>query len=703
MSSIDLSQFHQVFFEESLEGLDNMESCLLEIDVTSIDKELINTIFRAAHSIKGGSATFGFTDIAEFTHVIETLLDEVRDGQRGLSQQNVDLFLQAVDCLRNMLADLQNGDKVDTRQAVVLRKQFEQMIAEADVPDSGTTVEASSASDTGQNESGGWKIKFVPGLDIIQTGNEPYRIIAELHLLGQVATEVDISRLPDFDSLDGEQCYLGWQFTVTGTDITEAQLNEVFEWVRDDSDIEMTKVDVVATKIDSVTTNQIKQEPSSVVPMQPQAEPKPAKVEQQAEAAAGETRQGSSKNSEHASIRVSIDKIDSLINMVGELVITQSMLGELGRDFNMNSLHQLQEGLSQLEHHTRELQENVMRIRMLPISFTFSRMPRLVRDLSTKLGKKVELKLLGENTELDKTVMEKIGDPLVHMVRNSLDHGLETPAQRKAVGKSEVGTLTLNAYHHGGNIVIEIIDDGRGIDPDKIRAKAVERGLIKSTDELSREQIYQLLFRPGFSTAEQVSDVSGRGVGMDVVKRNIQELNGSIEMESEPGRGSTFKIILPLTLAILDGQLFKLGSETYILPLVSIVESIQIKPQNMNHVAGSVDVFRLRQEYVPIIKLAEVFDVPSGTTDAGDGLLVVVEGDNKKVALLVDDLLGQQQVVIKSLESNYQRVNGISGATILGDGTVALILDVPGIIKMSGIRLPNGGSAFIEKGKQTAA
>ncbi|WP_428239452.1 chemotaxis protein CheA [Gynuella sp.] len=699
MSSIDLSQFHQVFFEESLEGLDSMENCLLEIDVSNIDRELINTIFRAAHSIKGGSGTFGFTDISQFTHVIETLLDEIRSDQRGLTQANVELFLQSVDCLRNMLADLQDGRSVDLTQADKLRQQFEVMINEAEQP-STVVAEDEPENDDARRSGSRWRIKFVPGSDIIQTGNEPYRIIAELHLLGDVETEVDISRLPEFDVIDGEQCYLQWQFWVTGDDIREEQLNEVFEWVFDESEIEIVcESDVieksVIEEVQEKHPEPVKSESSISVP--------PPPVPSAPKENANEGRHATSKNAEHASIRVSIDKIDSLINMVGELVITQSMLGELGRDFNMDSLHLLQEGLSQLEHHTRELQENVMRIRMLPISFTFSRMPRLVRDLSSKLGKKVELKLIGESTELDKTVMEKIGDPLVHMVRNSLDHGLESPEQRKAVGKSETGTLTLNAYHHGGNIVIEIIDDGRGIDAEKIRNKAIERDLIKPTDELSREQIYQLLFRPGFSTADQVSDVSGRGVGMDVVKRNIQELNGSIEMESEPGVGSTFKIILPLTLAILDGQLFKLGSETYILPLVSIVESIQIKPSNMNLVAGSVDVFRLRHEYVPVIKLAEVFDVSTGTTDTAEGLLVVVEGDNKKVALLVDDLLGQQQVVIKSLESNYQRVDGISGATILGDGTVALILDVPGIIKMSGIKLSASGSAFIDKGKQSAA
>ena len=386
---------------------------------------------------------------------------------------------------------------------------------------------------------------------------------------------------------------------------------------------------------------------------------------------------------ESASIRVGIDKVDELINMVGELVITQSMLGQLGKEFTMDRLDDLVTGLSQLEHNTRELQESVMKIRMLPISFAFSRFPRLVRDIGQQLDKKVELILLGEQTELDKTVMEKIGDPLTHLVRNSLDHGLEPPEERLAAGKPEIGLLTLNAYHQGGNIVIEVKDDGRGLNSEKILKKAKEKGLVGADEILSEERINDLVFRAGFSTADAVSDLSGRGVGMDVVRRNIQSLNGSVEVESDPGKGSVFTIRLPLTLAILDGQLIRIGSETYIFPLVSIVESIQVSEDNVNYVAGQCEVYRLRAENIPILKLYELFDTEVESKVLDKSLMVVVESGGAKVGIIVDELLDQQQVVIKSLETNYERVEGVSGATILGNGTVALIADVNGIIKMA--------------------
>ena len=377
------------------------------------------------------------------------------------------------------------------------------------------------------------------------------------------------------------------------------------------------------------------------------------------------------------------DKVDSLINMVGELVITQSMLSQMGDEFSMDKLEDLREGLAQLERNTRELQESVMRIRMLPISFSFQRFPRLVHDLSQKMDKKIELKMTGEQTELDKTVMEKIGDPLVHLVRNSLDHGIESPEVRVAAGKSEVGTINLNAYHQGGFIIIEIIDDGAGLPKDKLLAKAIEKGLVSPNDNLPDEKIYDLIFHPGFSTADQVTDVSGRGVGMDVVRKNIKELGGNVDVTTEQGKGTKFTIRLPLTLAILDGQLIRVGSETYIIPLVSIIESLEIQTENVNSIAGTTEVYKMRDEYIPLVRLYEVFDVQPETTRLQDCLLVVVEGDGGKAGILVDDLLSQQQVVIKSLETNYKRLEGISGATILGDGTVALILDVFGLLSLA--------------------
>ncbi|MBW6454187.1 MAG: chemotaxis protein CheA, partial [Methyloprofundus sp.] len=397
-----------------------------------------------------------------------------------------------------------------------------------------------------------------------------------------------------------------------------------------------------------------------------------------------EEKKAKSTSAASSSIRVDTGKIDTLINMVGELVITQSMLSLVGEDFTSEKIDQLKNGLVQLERHTRELQASVMNIRMLPISFVFSRFPRLVHDLSTKLDKKIELKLVGEHTEVDKTVVELISDPLVHLVRNSLDHGIEMPADRMAAGKPEMGTITLEAYHRGGNIVIEVKDDGKGLNKDFLRHKAIEKGLLDPDAVLTDKQCFELIFMAGFSTAEKVTDVSGRGVGMDVVRRNIQSLGGNIEITSNLGFGSTISINLPLTLAILDGQSIAVGDETFIVPLGSIIESIKISDKMVNRVAGKGETFRLRDEYLPIVRMHHVFNVKSAkATKLNEGLLVVVDGQGVRCGLFVDDLLGQQQVVIKSLEANYRRVEGVSSATILGDGSVALILDIPGLVRLS--------------------
>lgn len=697
--SIDLSQFHQVFYEESFEGLDAMESCLLDLDTESCDLETINTIFRAAHSIKGSSGTFGFSEVTEFTHVLETLLDQIREGIRNLTQEHVDLLLQSVDCLRSMLSSLQAGEALEGDTAKDLIVQFNAILDVAPAP--GSNAETASASAELVNadsvtqaepdkpalatsDTTDYHIHFVPDVSMLRTGNEPTRMFRELQELGEMRVTCQVGRVPVIDTLVPEDCYLAWDIYLSTSHEIDA-IREVFEWVVDDCELDISvlgglfvdddggqpgaPVEVVeASATVAVDSAAPSSEGSTATTNAPVAARKPA-----------------AKSPEASSIRVSTSKIDGLVNLVGELVITQSMLGQIGSEFDASKLAKLQEGLAQLEHNTRELQESVMRIRMLPISFTFSRFPRMVRDLSRQLGKKVDIKLLGEQTELDKTVMEKIGDPMVHLVRNSLDHGLEPPAERIAAGKSEVGTVTLNAYHQGGNIVIEIIDDGRGLNTQRIRQKAIQNGLMSENDNLTTEQIHDLVFQPGFSTAETVTDVSGRGVGMDVVRRNIQELKGSVEVASEEGVGSTFTIRLPLTLAILDGQLISVGEQVFIIPLVSIVESLQVNTSLINHVAGGCDVFRLRDEYIPIVKLWEVFGIEPASRDISDSLLVVLEAGNQKVALVVDDLLGQQQVVIKSMESNYKKVDGISGATILGDGTVSLILDITDMIQMAGV------------------
>lgn len=680
--SVDLSQFHQVFFEESFEGLDIMESELLEMDPSDVDDETVNNIFRAAHSIKGGAGTFGFMPVSEFTHVLETLLDEIRGGKRSMQAQYVDLFLQSVDCLRGMLSDMQNGNEPETERPSELRGQFEAILG---MTDDASPEEA--ATDEHASEDSGWLIDVKPHTDLLMTGNEPFRMFRELReLVGEEHLEVvaDTDGIPELTSLSPEDCLINWQLKVT-TSVPLDDIKAIFEWVEDECDLTCTPLGsapVPADKSIEASGDITISDPVNTAEVDSISEIAGSEIGTVAEAVkTAKAAKASKKPAESSSIRVSIDKVDSLINMVGELVITQSMLGQLGQDFDLSRLAKLQEGLSQLEQNTRELQESVMKIRMMPISFAFSRFPRLVRDLGGQLGKKVILETIGEQTELDKTVMEKINDPLVHLVRNSMDHGLETTEKRLAAGKAEEGTITLNAYHQGGNIVIEVADDGAGLNEDRILSKAIEKGLVPENNSLTPEEIHNLIFLPGFSTADAVSDISGRGVGMDVVRRNIQALNGSIEVKSQRNVGSTFIIRLPLTLAILDGQLVQVCEETYIFPLVSIVESIQIHRSSLNHVTGSQYVMQLRDEYIPIVRLDEIFGLRDASDSVDEMMLVVVEGDNEKIGIVVDDLLGQQQVVIKSLEQNYQKVSGISGATILGDGTVALIIDISSIGK----------------------
>jgi len=672
--TIDMEQFKSTYIEESHEGLEVMESKLLELDSGTADKEAINSIFRAAHSIKGGGATFGFADISDFTHVVETLLDEIRNGKRDINHEAIVLFLTSVDVIRDMLTASQQGIEIDQARASEVKQQLEKML---DTPSDDT---ATAAEPEDNCSTSGWKIHFVPFPEMLARGNDVVRMLRELEDLGTLDVKADVAKLPALEDLNPEECHIGWDIILSGT-ATRDQINEIFVWVEGDCELTITPL-LDTNQSGSVPDHDAKPEnkadnAADVTPIKQVLQPKQTPLN------ASPAAERRVPGTESSSIRVDIEKIDALINMVGELVITQSMLSQLGEDFDMSRCEKLLHGLGQLERNTRELQESVMRIRMIPISFAFNRFPRMIHDMCGKFGKKIELKLTGESTELDKTVMEKIGDPLVHLVRNSLDHGIELPDLRVAAGKPEFGTVHLNAYHQGGNIVIEITDDGAGLNKDKIFAKAVEKGLVESGAVLQDEKIYELLFQPGFSTAEQVTDISGRGVGMDVVKKNIQALGGSVEVATELGSWTKFNIRLPLTLAILDGQLICVGKETYIIPLISIIESLQIDQKSVSAIAGKAELYKLRDEYIPIIRFHHVFGVHTDTLSLDDGLLVVVEGNGSKAALLVDDLLGQQQVVIKSLETNFKKVDGVSGATILGDGTVALILDVAGLIRVA--------------------
>lgn len=676
MSRVDLSQFHQTFFDESLEGLDAMESALLKLDTGAADNELVNTIFRAAHSIKGGSATFGFQEIAAFTHVAEELLDGVRSGKRTVTAEVVELLLSCVDALRGMLERAQSGAASANHSTDALLGELRKQLS-SDAASTSTMTEPAAAPSV-SDESSEWEILFRARPGLLRSGNDPLRMFRELAELAQLHAHASLDAIPAFDQIDPEQCYIAWDLTLSGA-IKRQQIDAVFDWADGDCELTVARRDTgaaglaTALPLDRGEAIGADRPGSDPVPILKAAEkPTAVRVENAATTAP-----------ESGSIRVSIDKVDALINMVGELVITQSMLGQLGEHFDLSRLEALRAGLNQLERNTRELQESVMRIRMLPISVVFQRFPRLVRDISRKLGKQVSLELHGEQTELDKTVLEKIGDPLVHLVRNAVDHGLEVPDRRVAAGKNPTGTLRLDAFHQGGNITVEVSDDGAGLNRDAIARKAIERGLIASADGLTDDQVAELIFQPGFSTAEATTDLSGRGVGMDVVRRNVNELGGSVSVQTKAGAGSVFTITLPLTLAIIDGLTAAVGAESYIVPLVSVVESLQVKREQITRLGAAREVFRFRDEVLPIIPLHAAFGCTGAISDPCDGIVIVVEGDGARAGLLVDALLGQQQAVIKSLETNYRRVQGLSGATILGDGSIALIVDVAGLVRLA--------------------
>ncbi|MCJ8296772.1 MAG: chemotaxis protein CheA [Colwellia sp.] len=691
--SVDLSQFIPSFLEESFEGLEVMESGLL--DLQRGDNETIHSIFRAAHSIKGGAGTFGFDNVTEFTHLVETLLDEMRDGRREVTSKDTEILLESVDCMRLLIEAARDDEEYDQDKVDQTSKRLAETLGDeptsADEGLSKTDVEATNIC--------GYTINFIPEHSLAKTGNDPIFLFSALAELGQLTLCADTQDLPALKDIDAQELYLSWQLTLH-TEASEAEIIEIFEWVEDECLLELvpiqkpsdTSASTSSTTSSSTQTNNEQQtEPDTSQKSTQEIAVQPPKAELVIDSTAEDnnitsktkTKDKGKGKTEVGSIRVGVDKVDNLINLVGELVITQSMLSELGNDFEMEKVERLTSGLEQLLQNTKELQESVMRIRMLPISFAFNRFPRLVHDLAIKTGKEMELVIKGEQTELDKTVMEQIGDPLVHLVRNAADHGIELGDVRVANGKPRKGTISLDAYHQGGNIVIEINDDGAGINRETVLAKAVEKGLIEANAILTDSQVYDLLFEPGFSTAAEVTDISGRGVGMDVVKRNIQSLGGRIQVKSTLGKGSSFKVHLPLTLAILDGQLVKVGTETYIIPLIAIVESLQIDNKLINRVSGDMVLYRLRDDNVPILPIYQLFNLATECTEIDRALLVVVEADGQKIGLMVDDLLAQQQVVIKSLKDNYQQVAGISGATILGDGSVAMILDIPGIIHMA--------------------
>lgn len=647
---INLSQFHDIFFEESFEGIETMESELLILSPGTADREIINTVFRAAHSIKGSAGTFGFSEISDFTHQMETVLDKMRNDELEITQQLISVLLSAVDSLNNMLISHREAKPYDPTLVENVSAQLEELSSHAttdNTPSKQQPLQRDKQPDgTDDSPEQRWRIGFFPHEKLFYSGNDPLRLIRELQTLGEFAIKAEVDNLPDFDDLDVHNCYLGWRIQIQGQ-ISREQIEEVFAWVEGDCKLEINR------EMERRSTEERREAPE---------------------------QSGRRKtDTEHRSIRVSTDKIDNLLNLVGELVITQSILNRVCNDQGMDSSDKFLKCLEQLERNTRDLQEQTMSIRMLPVDNAFQRIPRIVHDLSIAQGKQVALEFSGETTELDKKVLEKIGDPLVHLVRNALDHGIEPPETRTHKGKPAQGTIKISASHEGGYVILRISDDGNGIDPDKLLATAIEKHLVVEGEELSETQIQDLIFLPGLSTSNEINDISGRGVGMDVVRRNISDLGGTVDVWSEQGIGSTFTIRLPLTLAILDGQIVRVGNQIFIMPLHSIKETVIFNDRDANTVAGKVELYKYRDEYIPLIRLYELFNIKPDTITDHPQLLVIFDIGDKHVSILVDDVTGQQQVVIKSLENNYKSVPGLTGATVLGDGSVALILDVLGL------------------------
>jgi two-component system chemotaxis sensor kinase CheA len=672
-----MTMFHQAFFEEATDLLTDFEALLLQLEDRPDDPEILNTIFRCAHSIKGGSATFGFADIAQFTHGLETLLDLVRNGQIGVDPNLSQLLFESLDQLRALLA-VARGEQASAPPSEALSHRIESAAKLGSAPGVCNTPKAEVTSAEPTNVQRICRLRFVPGIDIMRQGADPIMMMEQFIRLGEVqSVRCDDSRVPSLAELDPEACYLAWDCEILTSATSEALLDP-FEFVSDDSVIELIEEPLAFDEADP-TTGFDDIEAIETVAADRALAGTVANTKSDGIGAAPAAR-----SADVQSLRVATDKVDKLINLVGELVINQSMLNEVIQNFEMEKFPRLVEAVAQMERASRELQERVMSVRMLPIKHAFGRFPRLVRDLAGSCGKKIELITSGEDTELDKTVIESIADPLTHLVRNSIDHGLETPAERIAAGKPETGHVSLHATQEGGSIAVEVSDDGRGLSRERILAKAIERGLVSEGEaaSLSDDTVNNFIFHPGFSTAAQVTDLSGRGVGMDIVKQGVQGLGGTISVTTKPGQGTRFRIKLPLTMAILEGLSVSVGNEVYIMPLTSIVESIRPKASDVQFVIGREEVVQVRGEVLPIVRLYKLFGAEPIFTEPAHALLVIVENEGRKVALLVDELIGQSQIVIKSLEANYRKVDGIAAATILGDGRVALILDIPGLINL---------------------
>lgn len=658
--SMDISDFYQTFFDEADELLADMEQHLLNLVPEAPDSEQLNAIFRAAHSIKGGAGTFGFTILQETTHLMENLLDEARRGEMQLNTDIINLFLETKDIMQEQLDAYKSSTEPDAASFEYICNALRQLALEAKGQAATPAVSAAKlsvvdalASDDAAAPVAEDKLRVV----LSRLKESEVNLLEDE--LGNLATLSNVVKGKDSlaATIDGG----------IGQDDIVAVLCFVIEADQIAFEMESAAVEAPAEiDVEPEFTAPAVVAPTTALKAVPNDAAAPNRAEREKPAA---------RTSESTSIRVAVEKVDQLINLVGELVITQSMLAQRSNELDPVTHGDLITSMGQLQRNARDLQESVMSIRMMPMEYVFSRFPRLVRDLASKLGKQIDLTQIGSSTELDKSLIERIIDPLTHLVRNSLDHGIESPENRIAAGKSPVGNLTLSAEHQGGNICIEVIDDGAGLNRERILAKAMSQGMAVN-ENMTDEEVGMLIFAPGFSTAEQVTDVSGRGVGMDVVKRNIQEMGGHVEIKSKQGSGTTIRILLPLTLAILDGMSVKVAGEVFILPLNAVMESLQPSDEDLHPLAGGERVLEVRGEYLPLVELWKVFEVDGAKTEATQGIVVILQSAGRRYALLVDQLIGQHQVVVKNLESNYRKVPGISAATILGDGSVALIVDV---------------------------
>lgn len=669
---MDITEFYQTFFDEADELLRDMEQHLLELDPRDPDSEQLNAIFRSAHSIKGGAATFGFTLLQKTTHTLENLLDKARHDELTLTPDIIDVFLDTKDVMGSQLDAYKSDtlpDEASFNRICGVLGHVEQSVADASAvtetaapePVTGAAENTASSGETGAVPETGFLHHFTFTLSQLKE-SEVSLLADELSLFGTV-----------YKTEQGTDTLKVW----LGTNTTIDDISGVLCFVVDDSQIayEETPAEEL-TAILAADRTPAEPEAETVSEPAPAPAPSSAPAERKAPAVAAKNKGDS------GSIRVAVEKVDQLINLVGELVIIQSMLTQHSQQMDQAEYAELLSSIVQLERNSRALQESVMSIRMMPMDYVFSRFPRMVRDIASKLNKKIELKVEGSSTELDKSLIERIIDPLTHLVRNSLDHGIEKPEVRAANGKPEAGTLTLAAEHQSGNICIEVRDDGAGLNRERILAKARQQGMDVH-DNMTNDEIAMLIMAPGFSTAEVITDVSGRGVGMDVVKRNIQDMGGRIQIGFTEGRGTVTRILLPLTLAILDGMSVKVADDVFIVPLSAIISTLQPRQDDIYRLAGEEKMLLVRGEYLPLVEMYQVFGIEDAERDLAKSIALIVQNAGSRYALLVDRLIGQQQVVVKNVESNYRKIPGISAATIMGDGSVALIIDVAELQRMN--------------------